>query len=82
MVNDISRFYVSQGTPEEAAAQVESHVARYWEKRMRHQIIAHVQDGGEGLGEVSRAAILLLAGEGDAAPLIHGMDDGEGGDAG
>ena len=48
MVNDISRFYVSQGNLQEAAAQVESHVARYWEKRMRHQIIGHLQSGGEG----------------------------------
>jgi formate dehydrogenase subunit delta len=83
MVNDISRFHVSQGTFEEAAASVESHVARYWEKRMRHQIIDHLRSGGgEGLSEVSLAAIVLLSREGDAAPRIHGLDDGEGGDAG
>lgn len=82
MVNDISNFYVSQGTLQEAAAQVESHVARYWEKRMRHQIIDHLRSGGAGLSEVSRAAVEKLSREGDAAPLIHGMDDGPGGDAG
>ena len=48
MVNDISNFYVSQGELPEAAAQVESHLARYWEKRMRHQIIAHLHSGGDG----------------------------------
>jgi formate dehydrogenase subunit delta len=82
MVNDISNFYVSQGDPPEAAAQVESHLARYWEKRMRHQIIDHLRSGGDGLSEISRVAVQLLAREGDAAPLIHGMDDGPGGDAG
>jgi formate dehydrogenase subunit delta len=82
MVNDISNFYVSQGELPEAAAQVESHLARYWEKRMRHEIIGHLRAGGDGLSEVSRAAVKLLAKEGDAAPMIHGMDDGPGGDAG
>lgn len=82
MVNDISNFYVSQGELPEAAAQVESHLARYWEKRMRHQIIDHLRGGGDGLSEVSRAAVVLLAREGDAAPVIHGLDDGTGGDAG
>lgn len=82
MVNDISNFYVSQGTLQEAAAQVESHVARYWEQRMRHQIIDHLRSGGDGLSEVSRAAVKLLAREGDAAPQIHALDDGVGGDAG
>jgi len=82
MVNDISNFYVSQGDLQEAAAQVESHVARYWEICMRHQIIDHLRGGGVGLSEVSRAAIQKLAREGDAAPRIHGLDDGVGGDAG
>jgi formate dehydrogenase subunit delta len=82
MVNDISNFYVSQGTLQEAAAQVESHVARYWEKRMRHEIIDHLRSGGDGMSEVSIAAIRILAREGDAAPMIHAMDGGVGGDAG
>ena len=71
MINDVSRFYISQGGVDEAAAHVESHVARFWEKRMRLQIIGHLQSGGEGLSAVSRAAVVLLVGEGDAAPLLH-----------
>ncbi len=82
MANDISNFYVSQGDVQEAAAQVESHMARYWEKRMRHQIIDHLRSGGDGLSEISRAAVVLLAGEGDAAPMIHVDDDGPGGYSG
>lgn len=82
MVNDISDFYETQGTLEEAAAGVESHLARYWEKRMRVHIVAHLRAGGEGLSEVSRAAVVILAKEGAAAPQIHWRDGGTGGDAG
>lgn len=82
MINDISRFYATQDELPAAAAQVESHVARYWEKRMRRQIIEHLGAGGQGMSEVSRAAVLLLSREGDAAPAIHALDDGIGGDAG
>jgi formate dehydrogenase subunit delta len=55
MVNDISLFYASQGELPAAAAQVESHLARYWEKRMRHQIIDHLRAGGEGMSALSTA---------------------------
>jgi formate dehydrogenase subunit delta len=78
MINDISRFYVTQGDLNEAAAHVESHIARFWEKRMRLQIIEHLRSGGEGLSEVSRAAVVLLVGEGDAAPLLHTGEDSTG----
>lgn len=82
MANDISNFYASQGSVAEAAAGVESHIARYWEKRMRLQIIDHLRKGGEGLTEVASAAVRLLDKEGAAAPRIHALDDGVGGDAG
>ena len=82
MANDISTFYASQGSLGEAAAGVESHIARYWEQRMRLQIIAHHRQGGEGLADVARAAVRLLDREGAAAPRIHALDDGVGGDAG
>ena len=82
MVNDISNFFVSQGDEKAAAAGVESHLARYWEKRMRHQIIDYNRTGGEGLSDISRAAVRLLDKEGDAAPKIHALDGGTGGDAG
>lgn len=78
MINDISKFYITQGDVSEAAASVESHIARFWEKRMRHQIIDHLENGGEGLSEVSRAAVALLVREGDAAPLLHTGEDSTG----
>lgn len=78
MINDVSTFYATQGTVSEAAASVESHVARFWEKRMRKQIIDHLRSGGEGLSDVSRAAVALLVREGDAAPLLHTGEDSTG----
>lgn len=78
MINDVSRFYITQGDLDEAAAHVESHIARFWEKRMRLQIMEHLRNGGEGLSDVSRAAVVLLVGEGDAAPLLHTGEDSTG----
>lgn len=82
MANDISNFHASEGDVALAAAGVEAHMARYWEKRMRQQIIAHHHAGGEGLSEISRAAVALLEREGKAAPQLHANDEGTGGDAG
>ena len=78
MLNEISTFYVSQGDLDEAAAQVESHVARFWERRMRNQIIDHLRGGGEGLSDVSRAAVSLLVREGETAPQLHSAEDSSG----
>jgi len=78
MLNEISTFYVSQGDLDEAAAQVESHVARFWERRMRNQIIDHLRGGGEGLSDVSRAAVSLLVREGETAPQLHSGEDSTG----
>jgi formate dehydrogenase subunit delta len=82
MINDISDFFEHQGSKTEAAAGVESHVARYWEQRMRVQMLAHYRAGGDGLSVVSLAAVKLLAREGSDAPRIHALDGGIGGDAG
>ena len=78
MLNEISTFYVSQGDLDEAATHVESHVARFWERRMRNQIIDHLRGGGEGLSDVSRAAVALLVREGDTAPQLHSAEDSTG----
>ena len=78
MLNEISTFYVSQGDLDEAASHVESHVARFWEKRMRNQIIDHLRGGGEGLSDVSRAAVSLLVREGETAPQLHSGEDSTG----
>jgi formate dehydrogenase subunit delta len=60
MVNEIAAFFVGED-PANAAANVANHLRRYWDPRMRKQILAHLAEGGAGLGEVGRAGVELLA---------------------
>jgi formate dehydrogenase subunit delta len=82
MINDISAFFAADPEPGVAARAVESHISRFWEPRMRRQLVEHYRDGGAGLTLVSRSALVLLTAEGSAAPAIHANEDGTGGDAG
>jgi len=49
MANEIGRFFEAE--PERAIALegVASHVARFWEPRMRRELLAHVDAGGAEL---------------------------------
>lgn len=67
MANDISRFFSSESNQEEAAASVLAHVKRFWDPRMRAQIVAHYRAGGSGLTDLSSKAIARLAEEAAAA---------------
>ncbi|HEX9139285.1 MAG TPA: formate dehydrogenase subunit delta [Steroidobacteraceae bacterium] len=61
MVNDISAFFASTAVSDEAVASIASHLKRYWEPRMRKEIVAHLAQGGAGLSEAGRRAVQLLA---------------------
>ena len=60
MANDIAAFFDGDADKAAAAEGVRSHIARYWEKRMRREIIAHVEAGGAGLVPTAASAIRLL----------------------
>ena len=60
MVNEISAFFVGED-PAKAAQNVANHLRRYWDPRMRRQIIEHAGTGGEGLSEVAKAGVELIA---------------------
>ncbi len=60
MVNDIAANQVAD--PDNAVAVITQHLARYWDPRMRAQIIAHAAQGGVGLVPQARAAVALLPG--------------------
>ena len=45
---------------EEGARSVQGHLKRFWDPRMRAQIVAHYRAGGAGLGEPARSAVALL----------------------
>jgi formate dehydrogenase subunit delta len=60
MVNEIAAFFAGED-PEKAAENVANHLRRYWDPRMRRQILQHASNGGEGLSEVGRAGVALIA---------------------
>ena len=55
MANQIGRFFVSQGDGQAVAGTLD-HIRKVWDPRMRAEIVAHFEAGGEGLDPpVSRA---------------------------
>jgi len=61
MANDICAFFQSEAGEQNAPKEVANHITRFWDPRMRSQIIDHAKAGGEGLLPISRAAVLMLA---------------------
>jgi formate dehydrogenase subunit delta len=62
MTNQITSFWEGELGEEAAAAEVATHLRRYWEPRMRAQIITYsAERQGAGLNDVARKAIALLA---------------------
>jgi formate dehydrogenase subunit delta len=61
MANDIAAFFDAETDKAVAAEGVRFHMARFWEPRMRREIIEHVQRGGAGLTATARAGIERLA---------------------
>ena len=61
MANDIGAFFNAEPDKAEAAKSVALHLKRYWDPRMRREIVAHYRDGGAGLDLIVRAAVGLLS---------------------
>lgn len=60
MANQISIFFESEAGQEAAPEAIASHIHRFWDPRMRRQIIGHLKAGGEGLRPSASAAIARL----------------------
>lgn len=60
MANDISAFFRGAADEGEAARSVANHLRRFWDPRMRMQIIDHRNRGGAGLSELANEAVGLL----------------------
>ena len=60
MANDIAAFFDAEPDKAIAIEGVRFHMSRFWEKRMRLAIIAHVDAGGEGLTPTAKSAVALL----------------------
>ena len=59
MVNQIGRFFASQGG-EAAVTGTADHIRNFWDPRMRAAILAHLAAGGDGLDATARRAVELL----------------------
>ena len=71
MINQIAQFHARR--PEgEAAGLISTHLKRFWDPRMRSEIIAYAQSAGEGLCPVARHAIERLVV--DAMPQAVDVD--------
>lgn len=60
MVNEIAAFFAGED-PGKAADNVANHLRRFWDPRMRKQIVAHASNGGEGLSQVAKAGVELIS---------------------
>jgi formate dehydrogenase subunit delta len=64
MANQIGKFFASQGQRDEGRAVegIETHLRKFWDPRMRREIIAKVQAGeATGLDPLPRRAVERLA---------------------
>lgn len=61
MANDIGHFFNAEADKTVAAQSVANHITRFWDPRMRREIVAHYREkGGAGLDPVARSAVALL----------------------
>jgi formate dehydrogenase subunit delta len=61
MANQISKFFSTQSRSS-APQAVADHLVRFWEPRMREQICAYGEGGGDGLDPIAREAVHILSG--------------------
>jgi len=69
MANEIGAFFAGTTDAQAAARDVANHLKRYWEPRMREQILNYYeQRHGAGLSEVAKSAVALLYAASKAPP--------------
>lgn len=61
MANEIGSFFVTANDEDTAAQLIADHLKRFWDPRMRKQVIAHLGQGGEGFTPAVAKAVGLLA---------------------
>jgi formate dehydrogenase subunit delta len=60
MANDIGNFFKAEPDHALAVDGVATHIKRFWDPRMRKEIVAYVDGGGAELMELVREAVLKL----------------------
>ena len=60
MANDIGNFFRAEPAREDAIAGITNHMDKYWTKRMRDKLAAHLETGDHALDELPREAFRRL----------------------
>lgn len=63
MANDIGAFFAAEPEHEDAVNGIANHIRKFWEPRMRCQIVGLVDDDGAALDPLVREAVERLARE-------------------
>jgi formate dehydrogenase subunit delta len=62
MANDIGNFFRAEPVREDAIAGIANHIDKFWTKRMRQKMNAHIKTAGDsGLDELPREALRRLS---------------------
>jgi formate dehydrogenase subunit delta len=57
MANDIGDFFKAEPNRADAVAGIANHIQRFWEQRMREQILEYAARDGSELAELVREAL-------------------------
>jgi formate dehydrogenase subunit delta len=69
MANEITAFWEGEAGTDKAASEVAAHLKRYWEPRMRAQMISYFeQRQGAGLNDIAKQAVGIMARQAKATP--------------
>jgi formate dehydrogenase subunit delta len=60
MANDIGQFFGGEPLPADRVSGVLNHLRRFWDPRMRRQILEYARNDGADLSDHVRAAVLQL----------------------
>ena len=63
MANEIAAFFATESGPGLASQDVAAHLKKFWEVRMRREIMEHYRQGGAGMSDIARGAVELLGKE-------------------
>jgi formate dehydrogenase subunit delta len=76
MANQITSFWEGELGQQAAVKEVATHLRRYWEPRMRAQIITYCQERqGSGLNDIAKQAVALLEVQAKTASAAAGPVD-------
>jgi len=59
MANQIAAFFAAQGEAR-AVPQIADHIDKFWDPRMRRQLLAYVAAGGTSLSPLALAAVARM----------------------